>query len=156
VMAASQCSLRGKLVVPLRIWRQSQMPYMPAMPGFERFLRQASPSKPLRESDDQKTVPQEERLLGLLLVMVLVATVAWANLSPQQQRAMTGGAAGVAGGAVPGAVTGGSPDTGASLGAQQARQRGTSGIACSGRSYERCRMAPAEGQTCYVHSCSSS
>jgi len=56
------------------------------------------------------------RLLVLLFIVVLVATVGCANMTSRQQRALSGGAAGAAGGAALGAVTGGSPGVGAAVG----------------------------------------
>jgi len=56
-----------------------------------------------------------KRTLGLLLVLVLLA-VGCANMSPRQQRALSGGAMGAAGGALIGAIVGGSPTIGAAVG----------------------------------------
>jgi osmotically inducible lipoprotein OsmB len=53
---------------------------------------------------------------ALLLVIVLSAAVGCANMTPTQQRALSGGAIGAAGGAALGAITGGSPALGAALG----------------------------------------
>lgn len=55
------------------------------------------------------------RTLALMLVLVLVATVGCANMTPTQQRALSGGAIGAAGGALFGAVAG-SPTIGAAVG----------------------------------------
>jgi hypothetical protein len=52
----------------------------------------------------------------LALVVVLSAAVGCANMTPRQQRALSGGAIGAAGGAALGAITGGSPALGAALG----------------------------------------
>lgn len=56
------------------------------------------------------------RLIVLFVVVVLVATMGCANMTPRQQRALSGGAAGAAGGAALGAITGGSPGVGAAVG----------------------------------------
>jgi osmotically inducible lipoprotein OsmB len=57
-----------------------------------------------------------KRMLSILLVVVLLATVGCANMSARQQRALSGGAIGAAGGAALGAITGGSPAVGAGVG----------------------------------------
>lgn len=57
-----------------------------------------------------------KRTLSLLLGLVLLAGVGCANMTPQQQRALSGGAIGAAGGAVVGTVVGGSPALGAAVG----------------------------------------
>jgi osmotically inducible lipoprotein OsmB len=58
-----------------------------------------------------------KRARALLLVFVLCATtVGCANMTPQQQRALSGGAIGAAGGAAVGAIVGGSPALGAVVG----------------------------------------
>jgi osmotically inducible lipoprotein OsmB len=57
-----------------------------------------------------------KRALALLLVFVLCAVVGCANMTPQQQRALSGGAIGAAGGAAVGAIVGGSPALGAAVG----------------------------------------
>ena len=57
-----------------------------------------------------------KRALTLLLVFILLAGVGCANMSPQQQRTLSGGAIGAAGGAVIGTVVGGSPALGAAVG----------------------------------------
>ena len=57
-----------------------------------------------------------KRILSLTLVLVLLATVGCANMTPTQQRALSGGAIGAAGGAVLGAIVGGSPAIGAGVG----------------------------------------
>jgi hypothetical protein len=59
---------------------------------------------------------QMNRALALLVVVVLCATVGCANMTPQQQRALSGGAIGAAGGAAVGAIVGGSPAIGAAVG----------------------------------------
>jgi len=56
------------------------------------------------------------RAMVFLLVVVLCATVGCANMTPQQQRALSGGAIGAAGGAAVGAIVGGSPAIGAAVG----------------------------------------
>src|SRR5262249_51750757 len=57
-----------------------------------------------------------KRGLALLLVVVLWAAVGCANMTPTQQRALSGGAMGAAGGAAVGAIVGGSPALGAVVG----------------------------------------
>jgi hypothetical protein len=57
-----------------------------------------------------------KRLIVFLLAVVMLASVGCANMSPQQQRALSGGAIGAAGGAALGAITGGSPAIGAGVG----------------------------------------
>jgi osmotically inducible lipoprotein OsmB len=57
-----------------------------------------------------------KRMRALILVLVLVAAVGCANMTPQQQRALSGGAIGAAGGAALGAIVGGSPALGAAVG----------------------------------------
>jgi osmotically inducible lipoprotein OsmB len=57
-----------------------------------------------------------KRGMALLLVVVLCSTVGCANMTPQQQRALSGGAIGAAGGAAVGAIVGGSPAIGAAVG----------------------------------------
>ena len=56
------------------------------------------------------------RIRLLLLCAVLVAAAGCANMTPQQQRALSGGAIGAAGGAAVGAIVGGSPALGAAVG----------------------------------------
>jgi osmotically inducible lipoprotein OsmB len=56
------------------------------------------------------------RVLGFVLGVLLLGVVGCANLTPQQQRALTGGAIGAAGGAAVGAIVGGSPAVGAAVG----------------------------------------
>jgi osmotically inducible lipoprotein OsmB len=63
-----------------------------------------------------KEVGRMKRMLSILLVVVLLATVGCANMSARQQRALSGGAIGAAGGAAVGAITGGSPAVGAGVG----------------------------------------
>ncbi len=58
----------------------------------------------------------KRRLLAALLVLGLFATVGCANMTPQQQRALSGGAIGAAGGAALGAIVGGNPALGAAVG----------------------------------------
>ena len=57
-----------------------------------------------------------KRTLSFLLVLVLVVAVGCANMTPKQQRALSGGAMGAAGGALIGAIVGGSPTIGAAVG----------------------------------------
>lgn len=57
-----------------------------------------------------------KRALALIFVVSLMATVGCANMTPRQQRALSGGAIGAAGGAALGAITGGSPALGAAIG----------------------------------------
>jgi osmotically inducible lipoprotein OsmB len=57
-----------------------------------------------------------KRALALLIVASLIATAGCANMTPRQQRALSGGAIGAAGGAALGAVTGGSPGLGVAIG----------------------------------------
>jgi osmotically inducible lipoprotein OsmB len=54
-------------------------------------------------------------MIGLVMA-VLVGTTACSNMSPREQRALSGGAIGAGGGAAIGAITGGSPLTGALIG----------------------------------------
>jgi hypothetical protein len=56
------------------------------------------------------------RARALLLVFVLWAAVGCTNMSPTQQRSLSGGAIGAAGGAAVGAIVGGSPALGAVVG----------------------------------------
>jgi hypothetical protein len=56
------------------------------------------------------------RIVRLMLVLALFATVGCANMTPRQQRALSGGAIGAAGGAAMGAIVGGSPALGAAVG----------------------------------------
>ena len=57
------------------------------------------------------------RVIGILLILALVAlSTGCTGLTPQQHRALTGGAAGAAGGAALGAIVGGSPAIGAAVG----------------------------------------
>ena len=56
------------------------------------------------------------RIPALMCVVALLATTGCANLTPRQQRALSGGAIGAAGGAALGAIVGGSPAVGAALG----------------------------------------
>jgi len=57
-----------------------------------------------------------KRVLALIVVVALMATAGCANMTPRQQRALSGGAIGAAGGAALGAITGGSPALGAAIG----------------------------------------
>lgn len=54
---------------------------------------------------------------ALLMVTLLFGSVGCADLTPRQQRILTGGALGAGGGAVLGAITGGSAAVGAVVGA---------------------------------------
>jgi hypothetical protein len=56
------------------------------------------------------------RVLALMFVVALMATAGCANMTPRQQRALSGGAIGAASGAALGAIVGGSPAVGAALG----------------------------------------
>jgi osmotically inducible lipoprotein OsmB len=56
------------------------------------------------------------RVMAVLLGTVLMGAVGCANLTPRQQRALSGGAIGAAGGVALGAITGGSPALGAAIG----------------------------------------
>jgi uncharacterized membrane protein len=56
-----------------------------------------------------------KRMLSLTLVLLLVAMAGCANMTPTQQRALSGGAIGAAGGALFGAIAG-SPTIGAAVG----------------------------------------
>ncbi len=79
-----------------------------------------------------------KRVLALTLVLVLVAAVGCADMTPQQQRALSGGAIGAAGGAALGAIVGGSPTIGAAVG-------GAVGVA-AGALWEDIRKALNRGQ----------
>jgi osmotically inducible lipoprotein OsmB len=57
-----------------------------------------------------------KRVLALMVIGALMATAGCANMTPRQQRALSGGAIGAAGGAALGAIVGGSPAVGAALG----------------------------------------
>lgn len=57
-----------------------------------------------------------KRTQSLVLALVLLATAGCASMTPQQQRAVTGGAIGAASGAAFGAIVGGSPAIGAGVG----------------------------------------
>jgi osmotically inducible lipoprotein OsmB len=57
-----------------------------------------------------------KRALAVVLVVMLCTAVGCANMTPRQQRALSGGAIGAAGGAALGAITGGSPALGAAIG----------------------------------------
>ncbi len=54
--------------------------------------------------------------VSLLLVVLGCGGMGCANMSPRQQRALSGGAIGAAGGAALGAITGGSAALGAAIG----------------------------------------
>ncbi len=62
------------------------------------------------------TVFMSKALRAFLVASVIALCAACANLTPAEQRALTGGAIGAAGGAALGAVTGGSAATGAVIG----------------------------------------
>jgi hypothetical protein len=57
-----------------------------------------------------------KRILALMFAVALMGTAGCANMTPRQQRALSGGAIGAAGGAALGAIVGGSPAVGAALG----------------------------------------
>jgi osmotically inducible lipoprotein OsmB len=57
-----------------------------------------------------------KRAFALLLVLVILTAAGCANMTAQQQRALSGGAIGAAGGAAVGAIVGGSPALGAAVG----------------------------------------
>jgi osmotically inducible lipoprotein OsmB len=57
-----------------------------------------------------------KRIFAPILVVAVFALVGCANMTPTQQRALSGGAIGAAGGAALGAITGGSPALGAVVG----------------------------------------
>jgi hypothetical protein len=56
------------------------------------------------------------RIRALILLVAVVTATGCANMTPQQQRALSGGAIGAAGGAAVGAIVGGSPALGAVVG----------------------------------------
>jgi osmotically inducible lipoprotein OsmB len=56
------------------------------------------------------------RMLFLGVVLVCLGSVGCANMTPRQQRVLSGGAIGAAGGAAVGAIVGGSPTIGAAVG----------------------------------------
>jgi hypothetical protein len=57
-----------------------------------------------------------KHLLPTILTVTLLAMVGCTGMTPSQQRALSGGAAGAAGGAALGAIAGGSPAVGAGVG----------------------------------------
>jgi osmotically inducible lipoprotein OsmB len=57
-----------------------------------------------------------KRVFFLGVVLICLGAVGCANMSPRQQRALSGGAIGAAGGAAVGAIVGGSPTIGAAVG----------------------------------------
>jgi len=57
-----------------------------------------------------------KRVLPLGLILLWLGAGGCANMSPRQQRALSGGAIGAAGGAAVGAIVGGSPTIGAAVG----------------------------------------
>jgi osmotically inducible lipoprotein OsmB len=57
-----------------------------------------------------------KRVLSLTLVLIWLGAIGCANMTPRQQRALSGGAIGAAGGAAVGAIVGGSPAIGAAVG----------------------------------------
>jgi osmotically inducible lipoprotein OsmB len=67
-------------------------------------------SDPARGDDDMK------RVLALGVVFLWLGVVGCANMTPRQQRALSGGAMGAAGGTAVGAIVGGSPTIGAAVG----------------------------------------
>jgi len=74
---------------------------------------QAENSEP--NSDIVKEDIMRYAMIGLVMAVV-ASTAACSDMSPRQQRALSGGAIGAGGGAVLGAVTGGDPLTGALIG----------------------------------------
>ena len=64
----------------------------------------------MRSKEDLK------RVLSLGLVFLWLGAAGCANMTPRQQRALSGGAIGAAGGAAVGAIVGGSPAVGAAVG----------------------------------------
>ena len=56
------------------------------------------------------------RILAFTLGVALLVTVGCANMTPREQRALSGGAIGATGGALLGAIVGGSPAIGAGVG----------------------------------------
>ena len=56
------------------------------------------------------------RSMRVLVLTVLIFTTGCAGMTPQQQRALSGGAIGAGGGALFGGITGGSPTVGAVVG----------------------------------------
>jgi osmotically inducible lipoprotein OsmB len=57
-----------------------------------------------------------KRVLLVGLILTFLGTTGCANMTPRQQRALSGGAIGAAGGAAVGAIVGGSPAIGAAVG----------------------------------------
>ena len=57
-----------------------------------------------------------KRVLFLGAVLLWLGATGCANMTPRQQRALSGGAIGAAGGAAVGAIVGGSPTIGAAVG----------------------------------------
>ncbi len=57
-----------------------------------------------------------KRILTSTLGVLLLVTVGCADMTPREQRALSGGAMGAAGGALFGAIIGGSPAIGAGVG----------------------------------------
>jgi osmotically inducible lipoprotein OsmB len=57
-----------------------------------------------------------KRIVALIFIVAGFALVGCANMTPTQQRALSGGAIGAAGGAALGAITVGSPALGAAVG----------------------------------------
>jgi len=57
-----------------------------------------------------------KRPFAVIAVLILLASTGCANMTPTQQRALSGGAIGAAGGAAVGAIVGGSPALGAAVG----------------------------------------
>jgi osmotically inducible lipoprotein OsmB len=54
--------------------------------------------------------------LAVIAVLILLLSMGCANMTPRQQRTLSGGAIGAAGGAAVGAIVGGSPAVGAAVG----------------------------------------
>jgi osmotically inducible lipoprotein OsmB len=86
------------------------------------MVKAPSRGKASREADRRDGVSGEgredsmTRMRALIFVLMLVATAGCANMTAQQQRALSGGAMGAAGGAALGAVVGGNPALGAAVG----------------------------------------
>jgi osmotically inducible lipoprotein OsmB len=62
------------------------------------------------------TGDHRQLLCAVIAVFMRLVRTGCANLTPRQQRALSGGAIGAAGGAAGGAIVGGSPAVGAALG----------------------------------------
>ena len=70
-----------------------------------------------REALDTKGDHMPRRFVVFVVLILLVST-GCANMTPRQQRALSGGAIGAAGGAAVGAIVGGSPAVGAAVGGE--------------------------------------